>query len=92
MGLTPAPFKLLPLQWDSEHVRFCVCPLRAESVFATALWPSEPDILGVVFPIQEPQTGEADVGLRLLGPWWGEPSAIVIILHVCGFPTWGCGY
>ena len=36
--LTQAPFKLLPLLWDSEHVRFCMHPLRAESLFPIALW------------------------------------------------------
>ena len=33
VGLTQAPFKLLPLRGDLEHVRFCVRPLRAESVY-----------------------------------------------------------
>ena len=31
VGLTQGPFKLLPLRWDLEHVRFCVHPLRVES-------------------------------------------------------------
>ena len=37
MGLTQAPFKLLPLHWVSDHVRFCVCRTRTESLFPTAL-------------------------------------------------------
>ena len=37
MGLTLAPFKLLPLFWDSEHVRFCMCPLKVESLFPLTL-------------------------------------------------------
>ena len=31
VGLIQVPFKLLPLHWESEHVRFCMCPLRVES-------------------------------------------------------------
>ena len=37
VGLTQAPFKLLPLQRDPESVRAGVCPLRAESLFPTVL-------------------------------------------------------
>ena len=40
-GLTQAPFKLLLLPWVPEHVGFCVCPLRVESLFPTALWVSQ---------------------------------------------------
>ena len=41
VGLIQAPFKLLLLPWVLEHVRFCVHPLRVESLlFPTALWPS----------------------------------------------------
>ena len=38
MGLTQAAFKLLPLHWDLECVRFCMCPLRVASLFPTTLW------------------------------------------------------
>ena len=38
VGLTQAPFKLLLLPWIPEHVRFCVGPLRVESLFPAALW------------------------------------------------------
>ena len=38
MSLTQAPFKLLLLPWVSECVRFCVLPLRVESIFSIALW------------------------------------------------------
>ena len=27
-GLTQAPFKLLPLCWGTDHVRFCMTPLQ----------------------------------------------------------------
>ena len=37
VGLTQAPFKLLLLPWVPEHVRFCVLPLRVESLFHTVL-------------------------------------------------------
>ena len=54
MGLTQAPFKSLPLCCVSEPWRFCMYPLRVESLFPTALssrvckpcWPSKPDVLG----------------------------------------------
>ena len=35
--LTQAFFKLQSLGWNSEHVRFCVHPLRVEYLFPTAL-------------------------------------------------------
>ena len=30
--------QVLPLPWDPEHVGFCVCPARVESVFPTITW------------------------------------------------------
>ena len=53
VGLTQAAFKLLLLLWVLEPVRFCVCPLRMESLFPPALclpqklyWPSKSIFLG----------------------------------------------
>ena len=40
VGLTQAPFKSLLLPGVLECVRFCVCPLRVESLFPAALWVS----------------------------------------------------
>ena len=40
VGLTYVPFKRLLLPWTPECVRFCVCRLRTESLFPTALWAS----------------------------------------------------
>lgn len=37
VGLNQAPFKCLLLSWVPEHVRFCICPLRFESLFSTAI-------------------------------------------------------
>ena len=37
-SLTQARFKLLCLPWVPEHVKFCVYPLRLESLFPAALW------------------------------------------------------
>lgn len=37
--LTQAPFKLLPLHWDSVYEIFCV-PLRTKSLLSTSLWVS----------------------------------------------------
>ena len=38
MGMTQAPFKLLPLPWVLEHVKFCMHSFTVESLFSTALW------------------------------------------------------
>lgn len=38
VAVIQTPFKLLPLFWDSEPVRFCVCPFYVESLFLIALW------------------------------------------------------
>ena len=32
VGVIQSPLKLPPLDWVSEHVRFCMCPLRVESL------------------------------------------------------------
>ena len=91
VGLTQASLKLLPLHWVSECVRFCRHPLRAESLFPTALQLSHRQIPlafkarrpgGLVFLVWDPQAGEPDVGL---GPHsLGRTSAIVIILLFVG--------
>ena len=98
VGLTQAPFRLLLLPWVLENVRFCVCPLRIESVFPTALWspkskthwPSRLNILGAPLP---------NTGLLGSGAQWGaqtprslgRTSAIVITLpFVCQSP-WDMG-
>ena len=36
VGLTQTSFKLLLLLWVPKHLRFCVCPLKVESLFPTA--------------------------------------------------------
>ena len=38
LGRTQDPFKLLLVYRVPKHVRFCVCCLRMESLFSTALW------------------------------------------------------
>lgn len=43
--LTQVPFKLLPLCWDLEHVDFVSCPVRAASLFPTALQLSHVQVL-----------------------------------------------
>lgn len=75
-GLTQTPFKLLPLSWDVEHVRFCVSPLRVESLYLTPLWlshtqyplASELHICWLIFLVQDSQVGEPDVELKPLAP------------------------
>ena len=75
-SLTQTPFKLLPLSWDVEHVRFCVSPLRVETLYVTALWlshtqsplASELHICRLIFLVQDSQAGEPDVELKPLSP------------------------
>ena len=77
MGLTQAPFKLLPLHWDSEHVRCCMHPLRMESVsYSLLALPNvspanfqSQTLWGLIFSVQNPHAGEPDVGLGPLTPW-----------------------
>ena len=75
VGLTQAPFKLLPLQRDPESVRAGVCPLRAESVSycPPGLPYASPESLQSRMPwgplVQDPQAGQPDVGPRPLRPW-----------------------
>ena len=38
VGVTQAPFRLLLLPWIPEYVGYCMCRLRVESLFPTALW------------------------------------------------------
>ena len=79
VGMTQAPFKLLPLCWILEHARFCMHPLRAESLFPTALQLSHMQVplafkarhSGVVCLVQDLQAEEPDVGLGPLA-LWGE--------------------
>ena len=87
-----ALFKLLLMCWDSEHVRFCVCPLNVEIILYSppswmqAHWPSEPESYGLNswcrrIRAEDSQAGEPYVGLRLLLPWW--------ILYNCHILTFG---
>ena len=88
MGLTQAPFNLLPLCWDLKCVRFNICPLRAESVSysSLALLDISPAgfqsqmFWGLIFLMQEPWAGEPDVGLRKNPHSLGRTSLIVIFL------------
>ena len=84
VGLTQDPFKLLLLPWVLEHVRFCVCPLRIESLFSSGLWdswkphwPSKPNV-----PSTRLGWG-AQHGVQILYSL-GRTSAIVIILLFVG--------
>lgn len=58
VDLTQAPFKLLSLSWDLEHLRFCVQPLTMWAIsyspstlpICSPHRPSKPDILGSPLP------------------------------------------
>lgn len=78
MFLTQASFNLLLLPGIPECVRFCVHPLRMESLFLTALWGLlkvnpvgllTPNILGFCLLVQNPRAGEPNVGHGLLALW-----------------------
>ena len=96
-GSEPGSFQIIASALGLGRVRFCMCPLRVESLFPTALWlsctqaplPSSPDAWGLVFLVLEPQAGEPNVGLRPLVPW-GEP--LQLCLSSCLWVTYmGCG-
>ena len=94
-GLTQGPFKLLPLCWDWEYVRFFVCPLRAESLSPSALWLSH---RGVLLPFKAKYSGGSSSWWRTLGlqslMWGSDPSLLgenlSDYLSVCWLPTQNC--
>ena len=71
-GSCPSFFQTIASAWDSEHVEFCVLPLRAESQFPNTR--SLPLMLpNISFPVFKarlvswctpPWTGKPDVGLE----------------------------
>ena len=76
------------MPWVPECVGFCVCPLRVESLFPTALWlwESKPcwllksNALGAYLPGAGPLVGE------FLDPW-GEPlqlqlSSYLVVVYL----------
>lgn len=74
------PFKLLPLCWKLECVRFCICPLRAEAVSYS---------LSALLYVNRRTTGLGSpmwgVDPLLLG---GEPLQFVIIFLFVGHLAW----
>ena len=91
MGLTLAPFKLPPLLWDSEHVRFCMSQKSGIYVsysppalqYASPIGLHSQMFLELIFSVLDPWGRESDVELRSLTPW-GRTTAIVIILPFVG--------
>ena len=95
-SLIQAYFRVLPLCWDLEHVRFCKCPLRVKSVSCSPLallnicpagFQSQ-KCWGLVFLVHDNQAGEFDVMLRLL-TLWGRTSMIKIFLLFVGYQIRG---
>ena len=95
-GLAQAPIKLLLLPWVLVCMRFCVCPLRAKSLFPPVPWGSlhlsstglQSQCSGGSFPwCRSPGLGSLAVGLRTLTPG-GEPLQYNYS-PVCGSPTPG---
>ena len=76
MVLNQVPFNLLLLPWILEYARYCVCPLRVESISRSflGLLKVSPTVLqsqmfwGLVFLMQDPRAGEPNVELRPLAP------------------------
>ena len=91
-------FKVLPLFWDSEHVRFCTHPVRVE--FLIYSLPTLPNFSpaglqsqtfwGLIFLVQDPWAGKPNVELRLLAPW--EDLCDYDSLLVCESMTRECGF
>ena len=94
--LTQDHFKWLLLPWVPEYVRFCVCPWRVESLFLTALWVSQMEvlwtsksnILGHIFLLQDAWAVETDGGSEPL--FLGATPTFAIILLYVGCPPGGC--
>ena len=97
VGLTSASFKLLPLHWDSECMRFCalkewsLCFLQPSGFpVYKSYWPSKPDSSGGSSSrCRTPRLG------RLI---WGSDALLLggnlcncDYPPVCGLPTWQCG-
>lgn len=80
VGLTQAPFTLLLLPRVSEHVRFCVHPLRVESISHSHMALLKVSSAGLQSQMfwglySQPRTpglGDSEVGLRPLASWVGE--------------------
>lgn len=78
VGLTQSPFKLLPLHWDLECVRFCLHLWRVESLFPTALYLSYMSV-PLAFKARHSWGSPPDAPHwgAWCGPWtlalWGEP-------------------
>ena len=96
-GSDSSPFKVLLLHWDVEFVRFCLCPLRLESVSYNppALLYTSPAGLQsqmfwrFVFWCRSPGLGSSVLDWD---PWLLEEKLCNCDYpHVCGSPTWECG-
>lgn len=93
MGLTEAPFRLLPLHQDSEHVKFCAHPSRAVFVSCSFLALLNISLTGfqsqmscgLVFMVKDPYAGDSNVGLGALAPWGGLYNCD--IPPICGLLT-----
>lgn len=87
VGLTQAPFKLLPLRWDLEQMSFCICPLRMETRFPTAS--SSPKHNPTSFQSQKlfECSSSQCRATRLGSPMWDlDPSLLREDLHGWDFP------
>ena len=98
VGLTQAPFKLLPLGWISEHVRFYMSPLREESMFPTALWLSHTSAPPAFKARSSGGLSSWCWTPRLGSLMWGSDHSLLgenlcscDYPPICGLPTWGVG-
>ena len=95
-SLTQARFKLLRLPWVPEHVKFCVHPLKLESLFPAALWLSWK---WVPLAFKTRCSGDSSSWCRtpeLGSPMWrsnhellGENFCNCNYLFICELVTWG---
>ena len=76
VGLTQSPFKLLPLCWVLECVRFCIHLLEAECLFPTTLWLSHTQFLLACEASTWGSSSQCRTLLPQLGNliWVSEPS------------------
>ena len=81
--------KVLPLSWDSKWVNLCVCPLRAESGFPTALllsWIQAPLVFKPRCCYGGLSSWCRSPGLGCL-MWGSNPSLLRENLCVCEVPS-----
>ena len=99
MCVFPRLFQMTASALIPEHVKFCVCPLLMESLFAIALWLSQKvSPVGLLqsqwfFSGQDSQARKPSARLQPLVPWGEALVIIFLFLLFVGHPSYlSCSY